>query len=728
MKKLISLSLLFFLCLTAYSQQEIIDLEGYFKGKYNPESYYSLSWRPETHQFAYLKSASMDTLFLEDTHQKRQTLLTLNHFKKIIGNQEIRYIPFFEWITKDKLYFPSLKTEIDISTEEITTTHFPMDEWNVIDANIEHRLFIVKNEDDNVYVMSAENSYKPVLLSPDTGKNIVFGESVHRSEWGIDEGQYISKSGGFIAFYRMDESMVEDYPLVNTSTSIATVEMMKYPMAGRESHEVMVGIFDVNKSMNQNRAIYHYIENDPVDGEFLTNLTFSPDEKFLYITHLNRSQDRAKLIEYDLMTGKKVRVILEEQDERYVEPNTRMHFLKNGSFIWQSDRDGWKHCYLYDHSGKLIKQLTSGQWEVIELMGTDSKEEKLYIMTNREDPTGRYLYEINMKNGKTRNLTLEKGTHSVLFSTDYCYFIDRFTNLKTPQNTVLHDVKKSEKQILQASSDPYRNSLMGDVSIFSIKNKRGDDLYCRMILPPEFDSTRRYPCFVYVYGGPHSQLVTDRFMSGGTFLYYMAQKGYVIFTLDNRGTAYRGAEFEKTIHRQLGSLEAEDQICGIEYLHSLPFIDNNRIGLDGWSYGGFMILTLITEYPDLFCSASIGGPVVDWKWYEVMYGERYMDTPEENPEGYAESSILPKVKNIKCELLVMHGAQDHTVVWQNSLELLRQSVIDGVQMEYFVYPDHDHNVRGKERVHLWRKIEKFHDQHLKKMLIRSESLKIKSKH
>ena len=207
-------------------------------------------------------------------------------------------------------------------------------------------------------------------------------------------------------------------------------------------------------------------------------------------------------------------------------------------------------------------------------------------------------------------------------------------------------------------------------------------------------------------------MVTNTFMSGGVFLHYLAQKGYVIFTLDNRGTAYRGAEFEKCIHRQLGVLEVEDQILGINYLKRLPFVDTTRLGLDGWSYGGFMILTLISTYPDLFKSASCGGPVVDWRKYEVMYGERYMDTPEENPIGYEQADILPKVSNIKSELLVMHGAQDPTVVWQHSLELLRQAVEDGIQLDYFVYPAHEHNVRGIERVHLWNKIEKFHHQHL----------------
>lgn len=713
MKKLSLLLFAIYINVALFAQQNLIDLEGYYSGKYNVENYSSLSWRPDNLQFAYTNSKSMDTLFLQDVNQKKTPLLTLNKLKTLLPGESIYYIPGFKWVSKDKLYFPSLKTEISISGDDFSIFRFPIDEKNILDYNVEHRLLVVKKKNGNVFVLSRHNDYNPVLLCPDTGKYIVFGEAVHRSEWGIDEGQYISKSGRYIAFYRMDESMVEDYPLVNTTTPIAKVEFMKYPMVGKTSHVVTVGIFDVEKSATQNQPVYHYIKTDPEDGEFLTSITFSPDEKSLYITHINRAQNVAKLVEYDLFSGDKKRVLLEERDRRYVEPDTRMHFLKNGDFLWKSDRDGWRHYYLYNQSGKLIRQVTSGQWDVIQLIGTDDKEENLYLMTNRDHPTGRYAYQVNLKTGKLKNLTPEQGMHNVLFSSDYQYFIDRYSHLKLPLNIALHDLKKSKKEVIFSAKDPYSECDMGDVSIFSIPNKNGDSLYCRMILPPSFDSTRQYPCLMYVYGGPHSQMVTNGFLSGGVFLHYLAQKGYVIFTMDNRGTAYRGVEFEKAIHRQLGVLEIEDQRCGVEYLHSLSFIDNNRIGLDGWSYGGFLILSLITAYPDLFASASLGGPVVDWKWYEVMYGERYMDTPEENPEGYRNSSIIPKVKNIKSNVLVMHGAQDHTVVWQNSLELLRQSVTDGVQMEYFVYPTHDHNVRGKERVHLWRKIEKFHDQYLK---------------
>lgn len=712
-KKYLSLLLLLISCFTSVKAQTV-DLEGYLRGRYMVDGYLYLSWIPNSQEYSFVKSGSRDTLFIRHaTQANKNRSIPVSQLRKALPDQRINAISPYEWITRDELYFPYLHAIIGLKDKELTAEILPLEKENVISADAANRLFITKEENGNVFVRSNKNGYQKIIISTDTGRHIVFGESVHRSEWGINEGQYISPKANYIAFYRMDENMVEDYPLVNTGTSIATVENIKYPMAGRKSHTVKVGIFDVAKSITAQQPVFHYIKTEMRDGEFLTNVTFSPDESRLYITHVNRAQNEARLVEYEVATGNKLRIVLEEKDEKYVEPQHRMHFLKNGRFIWQSDRDGWNHCYLYDLSGKMIKQLTSGNWDVMDLIGTDPKEEYLYFMTNKDMPVDLYLYRINMNTGTLRNMTPESGYHNSVISSDYQYFIDRQSSIHIPQITSLYNISKGKKQVLHVSKNPYSNENLGNTSIFTIRNKNKDDLYCRMITPPDFDSTKKYPCLIYVYGGPHSQLVTNTFLSGGAFLQYLAQKGYVVFTLDNRGTANRGADFEKSIHRQLGVLETEDQLCGVSYLKSLPFIDENRIGLDGWSYGGFMVLTLVADHPGLFRSASCGGPVVDWKWYEVMYGERYMDTPEENPEGYKNSSIIPKVKNIKSHLLVMHGAQDHTVVWQHSLELLRQAVADGVQVEYFVYPDHDHNVIGKDRVHLWKKIEKFHDTYLK---------------
>ncbi|MCQ2285436.1 MAG: DPP IV N-terminal domain-containing protein [Bacteroidales bacterium] len=679
MKK-INLLLLFIAPFFVWAQENPIDLEGYFHGKYVSDTLKGLKWGEHSGEYAYWDA-------------KNQEILV----KNAKTGKEVNRVP---WVQKTPFEQTDYFLKNGIEVEE------------VFDSK---SLYIFTKEgEDGYFVGSFADKTLGVRLCTDTGAHIVFGEPVHRSEWGIDKGWFLSPNGNYIAFYRMDESMVEDYPLFHSDGQVADIEWIKYPMAGRTSHQVTVGIFDAKKSFETNKPVYHYIQNDPSDGEFLTNVTFSPDEKYLYITHLNREQNHSKLIRYDVATGKKLTVLIEDFDVRYVEPQHRILFMKNGDFIYQSDRDGWNHCYLYSFDGQLLRQITKGNWEVLKLLGLDEKEENLYFVTNKDKPVDRYLYSLNLKSGKLINHTPESGIHTVRMSPDKKFFFDKYENLNTPLQTFVRSTDGKVNTLLLASENKYAKHHLGKDTLFTLKSESGDDLWCRMLFPPDFDPSKQYPCFVYVYGGPHSQLVTNSFLSGGIFLHYMAQRGYVVFTLDNRGTDFRGSEFEKCIHRQLGVLENRDQMVGINYLRSLPFVDEKRMGLDGWSFGGFMTLTMVTEHPDIFRCASCGGPVVNWAWYEVMYGERYMDKPQENPNGYENANIINKIKNLRCPLLVMHGMQDHTVIQKNTLELMHQSVLDDVQINYFPYTTHDHNVMGIDRVQMWHKIAQFHDLYLKR--------------
>jgi len=708
MKKLTPLSFCLFVFLifnftflNCIAQQ--IDLNDLIAGKYRTESLQNLLWRPNTNQYVFIKN---DTVFLTDAKTaKKEIYLTFDEIRALTPEKDLGNNLSFSFIDENTLYFSSQKMKLINPKTNPKVTFYEIE--NIIGQSIKDELFVVK-EEGIVYVKSIKNNYQPIIISLDTGKYIVFGESVHRNEWGINKGQYISPKGNYVAFYRMDESMVEDYPMLKGYGEIATVETIKYPMAGRASHEVTVGIFDVNASTKENMPVYHYIKTDKQDGEFLTSLTFSPDEKSFFITHLNRAQNHGKLIEYDVATGNKIRVLLEEHDDRWVEPSTSITFLKNGNFIWKSDRDGFTHLYLYDKTGTLIKQITTGNFDVINLLGLDEKQENLFFTAAFPVPTDRNVFSVHLKKGNITHLAPEPGVHNPTFSSNFNYFIDDFNNLTTPREITVRNNKGKILNMLLNSKNPYEEINLGEISIGKIQNAEGIDLYYRMILPPDFDPNKKYPVFLYVYGGPHSQLVTNTFMSGGGFIYYMAQQGYIAFTLDNRGTANRGREFEKTIHRRLGICETEDQICGVNFLKSLPYVDADRICVDGWSYGGFMALSLITEYPEVFASATLGGPVTDWKWYEIYYGERYMDTPEENPEGYAKASIINKVDKIKANTLIFHGGLDDVVVQQNSLELLEKAVKEGVLLNYYVYPSHGHNVRGKDRVHLWQMIENHH--------------------
>lgn len=712
MQKFLSTTLFFILLSCTYmvqAQNEIIDLNAYFRGKYVADKIAAFSWQPGTDNYAYIKDGNIQ---LVNAKSGQESVFAS---KSVLEGNGVKGIRSFQWVDDHTIFVPRDGMTLTFNGSNVVVDSFGGHVmWDdVIDQSVKNKLFVVKNK-DGYFAQSRYNDYKPVVICNDTGEHIVFGESVHRSEWGIEEGQYISPKGTYIAFYRMDESMVEDYPLVNTGTPIATVETMKYPMAGRTSHQVKVGIFEVEESAGSGNSVFHYIQTDPADGEFLTNVTFSPDEKYLYITHLNRAQNHSKLIRYDVKTGKKLKVLIEEQDDRYVEPTDRMIFLKDGRFLWFSETDGWRHLYLYNPDGQLVRKLVDGRYDVVEYFGMDEKEQYAYFtIAPTEKPVNQYVCKVALKGGKVIRLAEADGTHYPVFNDKMTYFADYFTNVTTPRNIDLMNSQGKTVRNLLTSKNPYKDCAMGETKIFPIQNKKGDSLWCRLITPPNMDPNKKYPCLIYVYGGPHSQLVTNSFISGGVFLEYMAQQGYVVFTLDNRGTQNRGAEFEKCIHRNLGVNEVEDQMCGVEYLKTLPYVDADRIGLDGWSYGGFMTLSLVTEHPEAFRAASCGGPVVNWEWYEVMYGERYMDTPEENPDGYNHANIIPKIKNVECPLLVMHGCQDHTVVWQQSLELMRQAVTDGVEIEYFPYTIYDHNVIGPERVHLWNKILRFHNQNLK---------------
>ncbi|HNV52544.1 MAG TPA: DPP IV N-terminal domain-containing protein, partial [Tenuifilaceae bacterium] len=533
---------------------------------------------------------------------------------------------------------------------------------------------------------------------------IVNGQSVHRNEFGVNKGIFWSPKNNYIAYYRMDETMVTDYPLVDITQRIASVENIKYPMAGMKSHEVTLNVYNV--ANGQTIAIK---TGEPKE-QYLTNIAWSPDEKSIYIAVLNREQNHLKLNKYSTTTGNFIATLFEEKDEQYVEPSKPIEFIGNDStqFIWNSRRDGWNHIYLYKTDGTLLKQLTKGEWEVTSVVKNDVKSGILYFTATKESPIESHLYALNIKKGDIVKLTSGEGTHYPRVSIDGKYFVDFYSSITIPNKVDLYSTSgKIVKNILTASN-PYYGYEVPLPELVNLKADDGTTLYGRVIKPINFDPARKYPVVVYVYGGPHSQLVTNSWM-GGSRLWesYMANKGFILFTLDNRGTSNRGADFEQAIHRNLGSIEVSDQLAGLKYLKSLSYVDSERIGVHGWSYGGFMTISMMLKAADQFKVGVAGGPVTDWKFYEIMYGERYMDMPDENPEGYKNADLKNHVKNLKGNLLIIHDDMDKTVVMQHSLTLIHEFIKSGVQVDFFVYPQHDHNVMGKDRVHLIDKIIKY---------------------
>lgn len=561
--------------------------------------------------------------------------------------------------------------------------------------------------DNNVF-LSKEGTQ--IQVTHDQDKGIVNGQTVHRNEFGIQKGLYWSPSGQQLAFYRKDETMVADYPLVNISKRIAEVETTKYPMAGMTSEQVTLGVYNLELDTTV------FIKTGEPKDQYLTSVTWGPEGKYLYVALLNRDQNHLKLNQYDSQSGDLIKTLFEESHPKYVEPENPLYFLPNNhtQFIWMSEADGYNHMYLYNTDGHLIKQLTHGPWVVTDFMGFFGKDKnELFFKATEAGPLEQNIYLLELGKGSMERVSRDHGTHSALVSSNGKYIIDIYANIETSRAYKLLNQKGETIKIIQEDQQPLKEYALGEMKMLDLKADDGSLLKARMILPVPFDETKKYPAIVYVYGGPHAQLITDSWLGGaGLFLNYLAQQGYVVFTLDNRGSAQRGRAFEQAIFRNAGTIEVADQMVGVNYLKSLPFVDGSRIGVDGWSYGGFMCISMLLKNPGVFKVGVAGGPVIDWQYYEVMYGERYMDTPQDNPEGYKNASLLNYVDQLDSKLLIIHGTMDPVVVWQHSLLFLQEAVARDKLVDYLVYPGHEHNVRGKDRAHLYKKIVNYFKENL----------------
>ncbi len=563
---------------------------------------------------------------------------------------------------------------------------------------------------DNLYVGGKQ-------LTTDGSRDIVYGQSVHRNEWGIDGGLFWSPDGKLLAYYRMDQSMVTDYPEVNipevddSTHRIATPAPEKYPMAGQASHKVTILVYNTASGRSVQLQA-----GDPTDRYF-TNVAWSPDSKTIYVFELNRDQNDCRLVSYDATTGGKIAELYRETDPKYVEPLHPIVFLpwNADQFILQSQKDGYNHLYLMDKSGHEIKQLTSGKWVVEQLVGFNPQHQSVVIASNELNPLQRNLFAVDLNTGRRTLLGSDTGWHTPALSASGRYLVDKYQAPDVPRHIDIVNVDNGRKLAYYDAPDPWAGYTVPTYECGTIKAADGvTPLYYRMVKPAHFDPAKKYPTVVYVYGGPHAHNVDAGWhWRSRSWETYMAQRGYVLFILDNRGSENRGRDFEQATYRQLGQEEMKDQMKGVEFLRTLPYVDTTRLGVHGWSFGGFMTISLMTNYPDVFKVGVAGGPVIDWKWYEVMYGERYMDTPQSNPEGYAKTSLLPKAKDLKGKLQIIIGYNDPTVVPQHALTFLKACIEAGTQPDFFTYPGQGHNMRGHQSVHLHERITQYFDDYLK---------------
>lgn len=575
---------------------------------------------------------------------------------------------------------------------------------NAENAEYNHgKMAVAYTLDNNLFLATSSESLIPIAVSED--KNIVSGKFIHRNEFGIQKGIFWSPDGNYIAFYQKDESLVTNYPLVNVNTTPASLKSIKYPMAGGKNEIAKVGVYD----LAQRKTSYLNVDNK--DAHYLTNLAWTPDEKQILLAEVNRGQNHYDLNTYNRETGEKVQTLWQESNDRWVEPETAAIFIpnKNNEFIWLSEKDGFMNLYVCSTESNKSRQLTQFKWVVQSVLGFDAKGENVFIKGTGEDPRERHLYSVNIKKGTVKKITQKEGAHSGLLSANARYLLDIHSSLHTPYNVSLVDVDKNTSTTFYQAENPFDKYDLGTIEFLTLKADDGTPLYGKMIKPRDFDPAKKYPVLVYVYGGPHDQLVVNQW-AGATYPWMFAfaqNEQYIVFTLDNRGSENRGFAFESVIHRNLATYAMKDQLTGIEYLKSLPYINANRLAIYGWSFGGFLTSSLMYRSPGTFTTAVAGGAVIDWKYYEVMYGERYMDTPEENPQGYEDTRVSNYIKNLKGNILYIHGYIDATVVPQNMLDISQAAITEGKVIHTFLYPNQEHNVRGNESIHLTKTIVDF---------------------
>ena len=698
MKRLVSV--LFFIAIAnlAGAQQKELTLEDAVMQQYRnfyPDALTMFIWIPNTDCYVYLDGyQKLMKASMRNTEAKE--LLTIQDVNQQTG-AELYWFSGMEWKNENEFWLNDGKKyyTYDLVSDTGRLVHF-------LEDDAENALFhggtenIAYTRSNNVYVRTGTG--QKMIVTDFADKNVVSGQAIARSEFGITNGLFWAPNGKKLAFYQKDETDVQDYPLLDINETPGTLNSIKYPMAGQKSEKPRVGIYNLETKQTV------YISPRNASDDYLTNLSWTPNNKYVVIAEVNRDQDHMWLNVYSAENGKFIRTLFEETSKTWTEPEHPAFFpLENSNnFVWISERDGFNNLYYYDFEGNLIKKLTDHDFVVKDIM--EYNNGNIYYTTTGEDARETHVYYVSLK-GKGGIITRANGTHTVHISDDGKYFHDHFSSTEMPSADWILRKNGTIIEKLQEAEDKLMDYELGDAELGYIKREDGTKLYHRLIKPSDFDARKKYPVLVYVYGGPHAQLVTDSWLEGASlWMYWMAEQGYLVYTLDGRGSAERGVAFESIIHRQLGNAEIEDQMLGVEYLKGLSYVDSNRLAIHGWSYGGFMTTSLMLRQPGIFNCGVAGGPVTDWKYYEIMYGERYMDRPDQNEKGYEKACLMTHAGNLEGDLLLIHGTVDDVVVMQHNLALVKKFIELGKQIDFFPYPMHKHNVRGKDRVHLMEKV------------------------
>jgi dipeptidyl-peptidase-4 len=582
--------------------------------------------------------------------------------------------------------------------------------------------YVAYVRDQNLYSYDIAAKQEKALTT-DGGGPIKNGmaEFIAQEEMDRSTGYWWAPDGKHIAFARVDETPIKVTERFEIAADNVATFAQRYPTTGGPNVLVRLGVIDI-----QSGAVT-WVDLGPEQDIYLARVNWLPDGKTLSVQRESRNQRKLDLLFADIDTGK-ARTVLTETSNTWIDLNDELSFLKNShEFVWASSRDGYTHLYLYDYDGHLIRQLTAGDWVVDDfrkraVMGIDEKSRTVYFTATEKNPTERHLYSTSLDTAdphQVHRITQNDGVHGIAMSPDARFYIDNFTNSAQPPQVSLHSADGAlNAWLLENTLDaqhpdaPYlADNAIAEVGTLTAAD--GQTLYYQLFKPLHFDPTKRYPAIVDVYGGPGVQRVLNNW-HGSSFTQILTRAGYVVFTLDNRGSAFRGTAFQAPIHRKLGDVEVTDQVQGARWLGSQSFVDPKRIGVWGWSYGGYMTLNLMFKAPDVFRAGVSGAPVTDFALYDTHYTERYLDRPQDNAAGYAATSVLPYAKDLKGNLLVMHGMADDNVLFLNSTKLFRKLQDLSKPFEVMVYPGAKHGLmRQNDGRHGYKMILRFFDESLK---------------
>jgi dipeptidyl-peptidase 4 len=563
---------------------------------------------------------------------------------------------------------------------------------------------------NNIFIKDLTSGKETQVTTDGLFNHIINGATdwVHEEEFAFSVAYFWSGDSKKIAYYKFDESKVKEFSFNEFNNQLYPTEYKyKYPKAGEENSIVTIHTYNLATAMDKTMNIGNVID------QYIPRIKWTMDANILSMVRMNRHQNKLELLMADATTGS-ASTVYTEMNDTYIDIHPQdgdyVYFTPdNKNFIIQSEKDGFNHLYVYDMSGKLVNQITKGNWDVMSFKGIDDKTKTLFYIASETTATEKDIYSIKMDGRNKTKISFEKGTHATDFSIGMKYYIDTYSDANTPPRYAICDAKGKQIRVLESNAalaKKIKEYNTNPKELFMFKTSTGINLNAWMIMPMNFDSTKKYPVFLYFYGGPGSNQVNNSF-DGRNYYWHqlLAEKGYIIVCVDNRGTMYRGADFKKCTYKQLGKLEVEDQIETAKYLGSLPNVDKTRIGTFGWSFGGYLSSLCITKGADYFKMAIAVAPVTNWRYYDNIYTERFMQLPQENASGYDNNSPINYVDKLKGNYLLIHGSADDNVHFQNTMEMVNALVKANKQFDLFIYPDKNHGITGgNTRLHLYTKM------------------------